>query len=69
MRTWLAALFCCLLMSSFALAEDAAEFPMDLPAPVEVLEHLQAFHPDYQLEGYAEMMDSPMGPVRFSLIR
>ena len=69
MRKWLAALFCCLMMASAALAEETSADHIAASVPAEVLEHLAAFHPDYQLEGYAELMDSPMGQVRFSLIR
>lgn len=69
MKKWLAALFVCLLMAPAALAEENPAVNLASSVPAEVLEHLAAFHPDYQLEGYAELVDSPMGQVRFSLIR
>lgn len=39
------------------------------PIPVDVLYELEGFHPDYQLEAYAEMPGTPQGDLAFSLIR
>lgn len=39
------------------------------PVPQDVLYHIESFHPDYRLEGFARLADTPMGDVCFSLIR
>ena len=39
------------------------------PIPQDTLYAIEAAHPDFRLEGYHELMDSPMGDLAFALIR
>lgn len=65
MRRWLLALFCCLLMTPAALAEDLP----DEPGWAECMTLLRAWYTVDAVEDFAELADVDGAPMRFILFR